>query len=215
MPAALLEAIEAGRTLLAPNAQLAALLADRLQRHYLRESRGCWPTPQIRDFSGWVRQLYERQCFDTAGAPRVLEDLEEKLLWRAVVADSPRAVEFADITAAARAAREAWRAMQEFDISLQALAHQPGIEAQALYEWCGRFQARCRDLNAVPLCELPGRLTPPTEAPVPLGNSAWTPNYLSLDAGMTWLKTSRCPRKGPPGATGASPRSSPTSKATS
>jgi hypothetical protein len=96
---------------LVPNAQIAALLTDRIARHHLAQGRDIWPTPRIRDFAGWVVERYEQQNFAAGKAPRVLEDPEEREIWRQVVSASGLADAFTDPGGAARAARQAFRAL--------------------------------------------------------------------------------------------------------
>ncbi len=177
--------------MLAPNAQIAALLTDRIARHHLAQGRDIWPTPRIRDFAGWVVERYEQQNFATGKAPRVLEDPEEREIWRQVVSDSGLADAFTDPGGAARAARQAFRALHEYGIAPRELAGHPGAEAQALSQWVSDFRARCQDLGALARCELLVSLAPPPDVPVPLAHHGWQPQVRS------WLQAHAMPALAP------------------
>ena len=172
--------------MLAPNAQIASLLIDRIARHHLAAGRDIWPTPKVRDFASWVRERYEWQDFGTGTAPRVLEDPEEREIWRQVVNASNLADALTDPAGAARAARQAFRAMYDYGLPMREVALQPGAEVQALLQWIEGFRARCRELRALARCELLANLAPPQELPLPLAHHAWQPQaraWLEAHAG--------------------------------
>ena len=171
----MLGAIEAGRTVLAPTAETAAALIDRIEAHFARTQRDVWRTPQIRDFSGWVRQQYERQNFDRAGAPRVFSDIEERQVWRDILARSDIAMDFSDPGGAARSARRAVRALREFQIPVSALSLFPSAEAGALMAWLADFEARGRQLNAIGADRMLESLAPPTDVPLWIESPSWHP----------------------------------------
>lgn len=179
----LLSLVGAGRTLLAPTAEIAAGILDRIEQTYLAQGREVWPTPQIRDFAGWARQQYEAQCFTRASAPRILEDIEERQIWREVIGASAIASEFLDTGGAARAARRAVRAMHDHGIAPQALQDFPGLESTALLQWIDGFDERCRQLQALSADRIVHLLDAPAGRPVPIDSSAWRPSVLQ------WLNT--------------------------
>ncbi len=107
----LFEAAGAGRTVLAPNAELAAALQGAVERMHLAAGDGIWPTPKIRDFGGWLREQHARRQLSDAALPRVLGEVEERELWRSVIEDSGFGEVFLEPAGAARAARRARQAM--------------------------------------------------------------------------------------------------------
>ena len=118
----MLEAAAAGRLILAPNTELATALFDGVERSHVAAGHEIWPTPRIRDFSGWLRDRYlERQLTDAA-LPRALSDIEERELWRSVILESDRGEALLEPEGAARAARRARRALIEYGIPASALA---------------------------------------------------------------------------------------------
>jgi ATP-dependent helicase/nuclease subunit B len=143
------DATNAGLTLLAPNTELAQALFDRVERQHVAAGHDLWPTPRIRDFSGWLRQVYsERQLQDSA-LPRCLSDTEERELWRSVVLDSTGGADLLEPHGAAQSGRRARRAMLEFGIPIQKLEDYATDESLALLQWIRRFDERCRELKCI------------------------------------------------------------------
>jgi probable DNA repair protein len=169
------DALQLGYTILAPNAELAAALIDAVERLHLGLAHDVWPTPRIRDFGTWLRERHLVRQFADASLPRVLSDIEERELWRAVIQDSEAAKELLEPAGAARAARRARRAMSEYGIPRTALAAYPSEEVRALGEWTERFDERCAALNCVSADRLLASIPPDPAALVWLESPAWRP----------------------------------------
>ncbi len=172
----LIAALAAGHTVLAPNTELAAALFDAVERSYLEAGRDVWPTPRVRDFGSWLREVHAgRQLADTA-LPRVLGDIEERELWRTVIDSSPASQDILEPTGAARAARRARRAIFEYGIPLAALAaHGGSEESRVLLEWNRRFDERCRELDCLGADDLLGLTASPPEPVAWIESPVWRP----------------------------------------
>jgi ATP-dependent helicase/nuclease subunit B len=145
----LIEAANASQTVLVPNIEIADALFDAIERGHRESGRDLWPTPRVRDFSGWLKELYiQRQLSDSSSA-RCLTDVEERELWRSVVLESASSQHFLEPSGAARAARRARRAMHEYAIPSSAVAAYGTEESLALLEWNARFEERCRALGCI------------------------------------------------------------------
>jgi ATP-dependent helicase/nuclease subunit B len=175
VPVQLMAAATAGRTVLTPNAELAAALLDAVEREYRSLGREVWPTPRIRDLSSWLRELRAARLLVNPSLPRALSDIEERELWRAVVEDSASAREFTDPAAAARAARRARRTLQEYGIPLAAVALEPAAETQAFLQWNQDFEERCRQVGCISIDTLLESTPPPGESLEWIESSAWSP----------------------------------------
>lgn len=108
-----------------------------------------WPTPRIRDFSTWLRERHLRRQSTSGSALRVLNDVEERELWRSIVQGSKLGEDFLEPAGASAAARRARRMMIDYGIPLEALATHASEESQALLEWIRAFDARCRALGCI------------------------------------------------------------------
>jgi len=153
----LLAAAAGGSTVLAPNSELAAAVFDAIERAHRAAGEGVWPTPRVQDFTTWLRERYRCAQLADADSPRCLSDMEERELWRSVVEAEERGRDFLDPAAAARAARRARRAIQEYGIPLPAVAQEQSEETQAFLKWNRAFDERCRALNCISADALPGR----------------------------------------------------------
>jgi probable DNA repair protein len=171
----LMTAVAAGHTILAPNTELAAALFAAAERMHQDAGREVWPTPRVRDFGSWLRDLYARRQLGDAASPRLLGEIEERE--RTVIDSSAAGQEALEPTAAARAARRARRAVYEYGIPLQAVAVQASgsEEAQAFLEWNARFDARCREWDCLSADELLGRTPAPTEPVTWIESPVWRP----------------------------------------
>ncbi len=175
MIAPLIEAVDAGRTVLVPNTELAAALADAVERAHRAAGREVWPTPRIRDFAGWLKDRHLRRQLIDSTAPRCLTDVEERELWREAVLASGSGTRWLEPAGAARAAQRARRAAHEYGIPMAAGAADGGEESAMMVDWSGRFAERCRDLGCIGADELLAAL----DARVMLDREP--------DAGVIWI----------------------------
>jgi ATP-dependent helicase/nuclease subunit B len=176
----LLEAANAGRTILAPNTELAAALFDAIERAYRDSGRDLWPTPRVRDFGSWLKEQHVRHQLIDSSTPRCLTDVEERELWRTVVLESESGQELLEPSGAARAARRARRAAHEYGIPWGAIDAYGTLESRALLDWCARFKDRCRDLACISVDELltdraSASLERPAEPVAWIESPAWRP----------------------------------------
>ncbi len=178
-------AIEAGHTVLVPNTELAAALFDALERAYQEAGREVWPTPRLRDFGGWLREVHAARQLSDATLPRVLGDIDERELWRTVIDSSEAGREILEPAGAARAARRARRAIHEYGIPLPAVADHDAAseESRAFLDWNRRFEQRCRELDCIGADELPARTPPPAQPIAWIESPAWRP------AARQWLQS--------------------------
>ncbi len=154
-----------------------------MDRRHLRLGHAVWPTPRIRDFGGWLREEHARRQLSDASLPRILSDVEERELWRAVVLDSEPGRDFMEPNGAARSARQARRALIEYGIPWGALAAHATEESRALLDWNRRFEERCRAWHRISsdrLLEL---------ALVDQPGLAWIESPLWRPAARRWLET--------------------------
>jgi ATP-dependent helicase/nuclease subunit B len=171
----LLAAAACGSTILAPNSELAAAVFAAIERAHRDQGRDVWPTPRVHDFATWLRERYGYGQLANADSPRCLGEVEERELWRSVIEAEERGRDFLDPAAAARAARRARRAVQEYGIPLRAVAHELSEESEAFLKWNQAFDERCRELKCISADALLGRLSAP-ESPLSwIESPAWRP----------------------------------------
>jgi ATP-dependent helicase/nuclease subunit B len=170
-------AVTAGHTILAPNTELAAALFDAVERAHQDAGRDVWPTPRVRDFGSWLRERHAGRQLTGAASLRVLSDIDERELWRALIESSDVGEGLVDPTGAARAARRARRAIHEYGIPLRAIAdHSSASEESRMFlDWNRQFDQRCRQLDCISADELLAQ-TPPSADPVTwIESPVWRP----------------------------------------
>jgi len=170
-------AVAAGHTILAPNTELAAALFDSVERAYRDAGRDVWPTPRVRDFGSWLREKHLGRQLTDATLPRVLGDVDERELWRAVIDSSDVGRDLVESTGAARAVRRARRAMHEYGIPLRAIAEHASAaeESRVFLDWNRQFTERCRQLDCISADELLERTPPPAEPVTWIESPVWRP----------------------------------------
>ena len=157
----MLAAAAAGRTVLAPNTELANALFDAVQRVHRDAGDEVWPTPRVHDYSSWLREQHVQRQLTDAVAPRLLSEVEERELWRMVIDTAHIGKDFLDPAGAARAARRARRTLFEYAIPIEALDAAHSEECAAFLEWNRAFERRCSALGCVSADSLLGHLGSP------------------------------------------------------
>jgi ATP-dependent helicase/nuclease subunit B len=178
----LLAAVTAGRTVLAPNTELAAALFDAVERVHRDAGDQVWPTPRVRDFSSWLREQHELRQLADLGSHRLLSEVEERELWRMVIDTAEAGRDFLDPAGAARAARRARRTLYEYAIPLHALQDAKSDEVRAFLEWNGAFEQRCRALGCISADSLLSALGSPKPEVDWIESPQWRP------AARRWLE---------------------------
>jgi ATP-dependent helicase/nuclease subunit B len=161
---------------------LAAALFDAIERAHRNAGDQIWPTPRVRDFAGWLREHHVQGQLEDSESPRLLSDVEERELWRAVIDSADRGQEFLDPGGAARAARRARRTLHEYAIPMQALIEDESEEVQAFLAWNHAFDERCRALGCISPDALLGGGRAPRDAVAWIDSPQWRP------VARRWLK---------------------------
>jgi probable DNA repair protein len=164
----------AGHTVLAPNQEMATLVFEALERALRTAGREVWPTPQVRDFGSWQRDQHAQRQLTEGALPRCLTEIEERELWRDVVAASDSRPDALDPGTAARMARRARRTVIEYGIPWSAVAAHPSEETEVFLQWVASYDERCRALGCISSDDLTYVGTQP-ERLFWLESAAWRP----------------------------------------
>lgn len=160
------QALDAGALLLAPNYRSSDQLLEQLCRYRLQQGHGpAFPRPAIRAIDLWVADLWQRLAalHDAAVLDwQVLEPADEQLLWQQVISATSPELLLLNREGTAVAAAEAWRLLQQAQLSLGAVRQHLVLgdnsqtdDREHAYAW---FQAFARQCQAQQLLTLSDRL---------------------------------------------------------
>jgi ATP-dependent helicase/nuclease subunit B len=141
--------LEAGATVITVNHRLARTLHTRYNRHKANQGFEVWPRPDILSMEAWTQrcwdQLIDRPPASGEAPFLVLLSLQqEKALWEQIIEASPEASQLLRLSAAARAAMEAWEMLQAWRIRLENYRDIFNEDATAFYNWTRDFRKKCK-----------------------------------------------------------------------
>ena len=155
----LLEKIAAGCTVLTVNSRLALHLHKDFERWQQQQGSSCWVTPEILPLNAWLQRQWQEAQFQHAGLLPALLSAEESLaVWEAVIFSSPQGDMLLNTQTTARSAMQAWRLLQQWNLSGETLAHEAHPDSAAFYRWAKEFRARCEKEHWLDQDSLPGWL---------------------------------------------------------
>ncbi len=149
----------------------------------MRPAKRSGPRPNVRDYSSWLREQHVQRQLADAAAPRLLSEVEERELWRAVIDTADIGSGFLDPAGAARAVRRARRTLFEYAIPLPALDAAQSEECAAFLQWNRAFERRCRELGCISADTL---LAGPA---APNGQLEWIESPQWRPAARRWLES--------------------------
>ena len=151
----LLQDLEAGGAVVVPSAQRATALRLAHATAQLRSGLRAWRSPAILSWSSWLERECARAVDGGASIPRVLRAAEEWLLWRDAVSEATRDTDLASSDALAESIQRSARLLHDWRIPVAVLHRAPDTESELLGRALGLFEARCKELRAIPAYRLP------------------------------------------------------------
>jgi probable DNA repair protein len=123
--------------------------AQTLRRAYDLERRakglGLWQPPRIYAWETWLKAVWERLLPDGAASALLLNETQERSVWRAVI-ESDRAVTAATlrpVDALADLAADAWARLHGYRARARLAAAADTTDTRAFSRWAGEFERRC------------------------------------------------------------------------
>jgi ATP-dependent helicase/nuclease subunit B len=156
---ALMEKIATGCTVLTVNSRLALNLHRDYQQWRRQQGDDCWLTPEILPLNAWLRQQWQEAGFAYEGRLPALLGAEQSLaVWEAVIFSSKEGESLLNTQATARSVMQAWRLLQQWNLTPDILADEEHPDSAAFYRWAKEFHSRCRKENWLDQESLPGWL---------------------------------------------------------
>ena len=175
-----------------------AVTSTRRLSHYLLEQYSAyqsgqglkaWNTPKIATWEDWVLSEWRRQAHihPTLGKMVVLDDQQETQVWERVIRQALEPGSNYDLlqtSATARAAKDTWELIHDWQIPLEQLKNTHVEDTQAFYEWAIEFTEHMEGNGWLSICQVSSLLKKQ------IVNKHWLPSYYILFIGFDdWLPT--------------------------
>lgn len=155
--------IAIGCTVLTVNSRLALHLHKDFQAWQQQQGNSCWATPEIIPWSAWLQQQWQEAEFQQGGDLPVMLAAEQcQTVWEAVIQSSGEAL--LNIPATARSAMQAWRLLQQWNLSPEVLIAEDNLDSATFYGWAKEFRSRCKKHNWLDEASLPAWLADALQA---------------------------------------------------
>jgi ATP-dependent helicase/nuclease subunit B len=122
--------------LLTANNRLARLFAAQYNAQQISSGKTAWPSAHIMPLGAWLQQSWQ-DCIDAwsdGNIPRLLNNVQESMLWERIVRANLPADAVASSAAIAKLAQQAWQLQQAWRIKLVQGALTT-LDAQQYADW--------------------------------------------------------------------------------
>lgn len=181
------EQLEAGAIAITCTPRLSRHLLERFAVDKLNQDQKVWRTPHTYGWDEWLLAEWTKQAriHPDLGKTIILEDQQEAQLWESVIRRGLQRhtdVSLLQTSATARAAKQTWRLMHDWQIPLDYLAQTYVEDTQAFFDWASEFSALVRSNDWVCACQVASLLQQQAET------GSWLPHGRFLLIGFDeWL----------------------------
>ena len=160
LAAAIADALRRGATILTASPRAARSLELQYAEDQRAAGHSVWPSPPIRDWDNWLRDLYAEHAFAHPDAPMLLSALQERSLWTTVQHDDAGRVVSPESMAAL--AMEAWERLSQFNAhparrsawGLSPTFSDALTDAERFRTWAAEFERLCIRNNWISFSQL-------------------------------------------------------------
>ena len=147
MRSELMHALEDGATLVTVNRRLARHFHSRFITAMLARGHVVWETPDILPWSTWLvrcwSQILPAGGQDASRVQTLLNSFQEQALWERIISESSEAELLLQVPATAKAAREAWKLLNEWQIQWPFPDSLMNEDTRAFTRWARLYVDRC------------------------------------------------------------------------
>ena len=143
LPAAIVEALERGATVVTGNQRAARTLRRQVDRRHRAAGLTIWQPPKVLSWEAWTASWWSRLIMQGEARQLLLNRSQEQAVWRAVL-DADKELEGRQKDSLAEMAADAWRLLSNYNgqSRLRELAVSP--DTRAFQRWVEAFVRRCR-----------------------------------------------------------------------
>lgn len=157
--------------------RLARQLEQRYAHWKIETGAGAWPTPRVRDWDDWLRGVWQAAFEHLPGAPRLLTEDQELLLWEQTIRRRTAAANvqpLLQLSGTARAAARSWRRIHDWELDPGDIRSHRSADSEAFMDWAGAVRRTIADRNWLTPAQLPRYLVEHTADWLPArGRPAW------------------------------------------
>ena len=138
-------ALDQGGTIITATRRLARSLTYRWHSFQKAQGRSTWSMPDILPLEAFLDRQWRNWVLHGAseGCPRLLERLQEQVIWEQIILESPAGETLLQIQETARAAIEAWRLVQAYRVPMDG-RFEATDDWAAFRDWSETFRKRCQ-----------------------------------------------------------------------
>lgn len=151
------DALRRGATIVAANPRAARVLELRYADDQRAAGHTIWPSPPIRDWDSWLRDLWRDHAFATPNAPILLTPLQERTLWTRIQRNDDAPVLSPESMAAL--AMEAWSLLSAYDAHAARRSPWHETDAERFRLWAAEFDRTCSRHSWLSAAQLESTLT--------------------------------------------------------
>lgn len=142
--------------LLTANNRLARAYTAQYNQHQISSGRTAWRSARILPLSAWLQQCWLdiSDSWPDTNIPRLLNSVQESLLWERIVRANLPADNSTNPATLARLAQQAWQLQQAWRIK-SAPGEPATLDVQRYAEWALLYATRCRQENWTDSARLP------------------------------------------------------------
>jgi ATP-dependent helicase/nuclease subunit B len=156
------EALRRGATIVAASPRAARVMLLAFAEDQRAAGHTIWPSPAIRDWDSWLRDLWRDHAFATPSAPILLTSLQERTLWARIQrADAAPVVSAESL---ALLTMDAWSLLSAYNAHAARRQSWSAIDdptdAERFRTWAAEFQRECSRHAWLSASQLESTLTP-------------------------------------------------------
>jgi probable DNA repair protein len=156
------DALRRGATIVAASPRAARVLELRFAEDQRTAGHTIWPSPAIRDWDSWLRDLWRDHAFSTPNAPILLTLLQERTLWTRIQRNDNAPVVSPESMAALAA--EAWSLLSAYNAHSARRTTWQETDAEHFRQWADNFERICTRHNWLSASQLESTLVPAIES---------------------------------------------------
>jgi ATP-dependent helicase/nuclease subunit B len=140
-----LNALAGGAVVVAANARAARSLALSHAEQQRENGLNMWASPPIFDWDSWLTHLWQEHAFSDPGAPLLLTQLQERILWTQIQQnDAPLLVSAEGL---APLSQNAYQRLSEYELHHERNTAWFETDAEHFRQWAKAFDQLCHDRN--------------------------------------------------------------------